>query len=197
MQKGDVVVGEVGLLDEGGWWTLRVELTVPVIARPRRLFGHIDIWIICYLLPNAALSLMMMGLMGVNGICYTVASRIAHSITPKYAYIDLPLQFFFAELAMSSLREWKNKYTGFMLNLSLETRYLQIRWPSPNRTIAFFAQTDFSVDHDDERADSRPLATMSRRQSRIPVDTRQNDTLLEFENCEFVALLFDLPTNTR
>lgn len=41
MQKGDVVVGEVGLLDEGGWWSLRVTLDEPPMARPRSLFGHI------------------------------------------------------------------------------------------------------------------------------------------------------------
>lgn len=29
MQKGDVVVGEVGLLDEGGWWSLWVTLGEP------------------------------------------------------------------------------------------------------------------------------------------------------------------------
>lgn len=117
-------------------------------------------------------------MMGVDGICYTQFPSIKLASRGYNLLVNLSCADFSC-LGSSGV---------------CRSRHLPVALP--NRTIALFGQDDLNVD-DDERADSRPLATMSRRQSRIPVDTRQNDTLLEFENCEFVVLLFDLPTNTR
>lgn len=154
------------------------------MARPRRLFGHIDIPAICYfyLLKRYYRRLIIMG---VNGTCYVDISFIEPCTSSRRLIktFGCLCERCLVELVMSRCLQ----------------RFSRRHLPSvalSNRTIAFLGRSDLNVD-DDERAGLRPLATMSRRQSRIPVDTRQNDTLLEFENCESIALPFDLPTNTR